>query len=609
MLGVSQAATIGINFQVDYSDGGAPSYTGMQIAASALGIPVAEWQSLYPTPTGYNNQGTAPGPYTLSEVLSTSPVDQGLHPLPNGQLNITWTASAANTSGFGDASNGGSYGGNHPHIGEQQVYYGFLRDDVFIYTHPTSNPGYSVSITGLKSVFTNTPFVIQLVAATDTATSFTNAIVTTASGAQQLTYTASRVGNGILGGISSVSAPITNDVVTIQGAPALKDESDPANVVHLASTISAILITDKPVIEHSPLSPVGPLPAGTNVTLTVTAFGVPPLAYQWRLGGVPIPGATATNYSIASLTGTNSGYYDVVVTNPYGTAISDPAAVTSGILIGPATGVVQDAKPQGAPQDGQNHGSGWVPSWVGSSTNRTGVATFSASAPGFISIPGETNLDAPTGTITFWMKSSGTVTNLGYQAAIILDRGDRSVGEFNIIQQDDGTLAVQPPGGGPNKVTSSGTVSSGDWVHVAIVYDQSDVGTVDLYLNGFLDISNPNGSAWAWTVGSELNLGRSRDAYWRPFDGALDDVRFYNRQLTAAEIGRVIGTGDLVDPTALQVYLPFDSAPATGVRLDWNNGQIQSAAKATGPFTDLGPASSPLALIPSGANAFFRTKQ
>src|SRR5262245_6490188 len=132
MLGVSQAATVGLNFQCDWTST-APAYTGQHITATAFGIPPSAWESLLPLPTGYSPGNNAPqfadngGPYTNSEVISTTSNTNGLHPLPQGSLSLTWSAVAGNTSGFGDASNGGSYGGNHPHRGDQEVLYGFLR--------------------------------------------------------------------------------------------------------------------------------------------------------------------------------------------------------------------------------------------------------------------------------------------------------------------------------------------------------------------------------------------------------------------------------------------------------------------------------------------------
>jgi hypothetical protein len=60
--------------------------------------------------------------------------------------------------------------------------------------------------------------------------------------------------------------------------------------------------------------------------LRAIAAGVPPLAYQWRKGGVPILSATSTNYSIPNIS--SGGDYDLVVTNLYGSATSSVSTVT-----------------------------------------------------------------------------------------------------------------------------------------------------------------------------------------------------------------------------------------------------------------------------------------
>ena len=77
-----------------------------------------------------NGYGSCSGPldYTLSETIDTTTSTDGLNPLPSGSLNLTWSAATANVSGFGGY--GKSFGGNGYHPGEQQVYWGFLRDGV-----------------------------------------------------------------------------------------------------------------------------------------------------------------------------------------------------------------------------------------------------------------------------------------------------------------------------------------------------------------------------------------------------------------------------------------------------------------------------------------------
>lgn len=67
---------------------------------------------------------------------------------------------------------------------------------------------------------------------------------------------------------------------------------------------------------------------GQPFSLSVTASGIPPLSYQWRKGGAPIPGATDSTYSVASATADDAGTYDVVVSN----LISLPATSASATV-------------------------------------------------------------------------------------------------------------------------------------------------------------------------------------------------------------------------------------------------------------------------------------
>ena len=48
--------------------------------------------------------------------------------------------------------------------------------------------------------------------------------------------------------------------------------------------------------------------------------------------------------------------------------------------------------------------------------------------------------------------------------------------------------------------------------------------------------SNPNSGAWAWDPAQEIELGKSYDTYWRRYNSYLDDVQFYNRVLSTAEV-------------------------------------------------------------------------
>lgn len=67
---------------------------------------------------------------------------------------------------------------------------------------------------------------------------------------------------------------------------------------------------------------------GVPHTFTVSAAGLPPLGYQWRLNGQNIPQATESTYSIPSIDLRNAGTYTVVVSNRAGAIESGPAILT-----------------------------------------------------------------------------------------------------------------------------------------------------------------------------------------------------------------------------------------------------------------------------------------
>jgi hypothetical protein len=87
-----------------------------------------------------------------------------------------------------------------------------------------------------------------------------------------------------------------------------------------------------PTIGLQPVS--GGLYAGETATLTATAAGTPPLAYQWQFGGSNLKGATNSTLVLPSLTTSEAGSYDLVVSNPQGSATSSVATLA---VVAPAT--------------------------------------------------------------------------------------------------------------------------------------------------------------------------------------------------------------------------------------------------------------------------------
>jgi glucose/arabinose dehydrogenase len=83
---------------------------------------------------------------------------------------------------------------------------------------------------------------------------------------------------------------------------------------------------------------------GAPVTFSVSASGAAPLSYQWRRNGVTIAGATAQDYTIASVVQADNGArFSVVVSNTLGSATSADAVLTVSANQAPTATIVQPA--------------------------------------------------------------------------------------------------------------------------------------------------------------------------------------------------------------------------------------------------------------------------
>jgi len=69
---------------------------------------------------------------------------------------------------------------------------------------------------------------------------------------------------------------------------------------------------------------------GGSATLSITASGTPPLSYQWRFNGIPLFGATNATLTLNNVQTNQSGTYDVMVTNDYGSVLSSSAVLWVG---------------------------------------------------------------------------------------------------------------------------------------------------------------------------------------------------------------------------------------------------------------------------------------
>ncbi|HEY1789630.1 MAG TPA: putative Ig domain-containing protein [Verrucomicrobiae bacterium] len=99
----------------------------------------------------------------------------------------------------------------------------------------------------------------------------------------------------------------------------------------ISGTAAKLIVNLQPRIAAQPVSVT--LPVGSNAVFNVVVGGQPPLHFQWQDNGTNlahnsrVTGITSTNLEIQDLAPTDSGNYDIVVTNSYGSATSEVATL------------------------------------------------------------------------------------------------------------------------------------------------------------------------------------------------------------------------------------------------------------------------------------------
>jgi hypothetical protein len=100
----------------------------------------------------------------------------------------------------------------------------------------------------------------------------------------------------------------------------------------ITSAVANLTIGTPPAITQQPLSIE--VVQGQAASFNAAATGDMPLRFLWRFNGTSIFSATNSNFTLDAAGGTNSGSYDVVVSNIYGDATSAPAKLR--VLVPPS---------------------------------------------------------------------------------------------------------------------------------------------------------------------------------------------------------------------------------------------------------------------------------
>jgi Concanavalin A-like lectin/glucanases superfamily len=189
-----------------------------------------------------------------------------------------------------------------------------------------------------------------------------------------------------------------------------------------------------------------------------------------------------------------------------------------------------------------NNGS-IIGSGITFSTNRFGVPSSACSFDGtgsYIQInqtSGMTNITKRT--ISAWINMTGQST-ISCCAADVISKYDQLNGSFGL--RVDGTLGWKPSfflrdTNGTWLESSATTFASNQWFHIVATWDGTNAY---LFQNGQIQSSVATTSIPAWG-NSSLRIGRhggdsGNSLQYYMFNGQIDDLRIYNRALSASEV-------------------------------------------------------------------------
>src|SRR2546427_4356918 len=220
----------------------------------------------------------------------------------------------------------------------------------------------------------------------------------------------------------------------------------------------------------------------------------------------------------------------VLLTGIVGVSTVPASAQTSGLVA--AYGFSEGAGPTVADGSGNNN-TGTLGSGVTWTTQGRYGSALVFNGAGFVTIPAAAGLNLTTGmTLQAWVYP--TVASSAWSTAVMKEQA----GEFvyvlyagSPVNRPSLQFNVGTTASGERSVTGPAGLTVNTWTHLAGTYDGT---TVRLYVNG-AQVASQAGSGAIATASGGLRVG-GNSVGGGDFPGRLDEVRIYNRALTAAEI-------------------------------------------------------------------------
>jgi hypothetical protein len=308
---------------------------------------------------------------------------------------------------------------------------------------------------------------------------------------------------------------------------------------NLAGFVQTFVIggTNAPFITTNPTNLTRAV--GASGTFSVKASGQAPLGFQWFFNGTPIPGATSSNYTIASIQLANAGGYTVAISNSYASissssaflSVLSPLTNAPGCILAPPN-MVDWWPAEGNPNDIYGPNNAIPTNGFSYVAGKQGLAFHFDGATSYLRVPGATSILA-NWTACMWVNRQNAP---GTGAALMSD----GTNELK-LEQYNGTRQVGLTHFGVGDYALGYIAPAGVWTHLAFVGTSS--GT-SLYVNGAFRTSTnviiPLPRAYIGVGYGSISAPSFLVDYML---GGLDELMCFNRALSASEISAIYAAG------------------------------------------------------------------